>query len=92
VTVQSDDDPANDHIRIFDPAHIERLRKEIERKDIGMIVLDPAPGVLDARINNIKQEEVRRGDRPSVKRGSLHQMKMRLGLSVKMFRSTVTRA
>jgi hypothetical protein len=58
VTVQSDDDPANDHIRIFDPAHIERLRKEIERKDIGMIVLD-ALDVLDAKINTIKQAEVR---------------------------------
>lgn len=59
VTVEVDDDPANDHIRIFDPAHVEKLRKEIDRHDVGMIVLDPALDVFDGKVNADKQQQVR---------------------------------
>jgi AAA domain len=59
ATVQSDDDPANDHIKIFNPAYIDGLRKIVQAKDIGMIVLDPALDVLDGTIKTNDQIEVR---------------------------------
>jgi PAS domain-containing protein len=59
VTVEIDDDPANDHIRIFRPQYVERLRKLVEELDVGMIVLDPVLDVLDGRIKSNDQIAVR---------------------------------
>ena len=58
-TVQTDDDPANDHIRIFNPAHIDQLRKQALKKNVGLIVLDPALDVLDSKVKTADQMAVR---------------------------------
>lgn len=60
VTVESDDNPANDHIRIFGVTHIGELEKLVDDEDVGVIVLDPLLDVLDGKVKTNDQMEVRR--------------------------------
>jgi hypothetical protein len=58
VTVEVDDEPANDHIQIFSAGHLKRLRQLADDLNVGMIVLDPALDVLD-RIDVNQQQDAR---------------------------------
>jgi AAA domain len=58
VRVESDEDPVEDHIRIFDPDLIEQMRDKVEDDGVGLIVLDPALDVI-GYVNNHDQQEVR---------------------------------
>lgn len=59
AVIEVGDQKANDHIRVFEDAYLPRLLAVIEKKNIGIIVLDPLLDSIPDRVNSSKQEEIR---------------------------------